>query len=279
MSTHSIDTPERAAVVPRHLSVEEYRRALHWAWHQDPEGVRIYDEPTSASPGPAGTGLDQTIANPCPGAGAIDSGAWSPAQTITVTGLHGGAGASTVAMGLADAAARRGTVVLVDPALPEVSGLACVATTELGVEQGWRYGQRGDALTVERRDSTTLAAARPHPDALIVLDAGVQDLGRWELEARTDGYRVLVAAYSPGQLLRLDTVLATNPGGVAVVTRCPKVTRRWRSTLPPAVTRALDRQQLVCVPHLNDLDNSPLGPQLLPGAVLTAMRMVLDRLP
>lgn len=295
MSAMSIDPtawepgPRPGDDVPvRRLSVAEYRRALHWAWHQDPEGRRIHDESTPQSPAPTPTPTPTPTKDGAAGPAAVAGGAapvggpgsdvWSPAQTITVTGMHGGAGSSTIALGLATAAATRGSTVLVDPAIPTVSGLACVATTELGVLDGWRLGTRA-GLHIERRDGEVLPTARKHPDDLVVLDAGIQDLPGWEQVARTDGYRVLAATTTPASLLRLDTFLATDPECVAVLTRCPRITRRWRATLPPALAVAWDAGRVV--PVREDTHLAQTGPSTasVPRHLVEAMHTVLARLP
>jgi hypothetical protein len=72
---------------------------------------------------------------------------------VAVVGAHGGAGTSTVALALADAAAAGGQLVhLVGCGGPGGCGLLATATVELGVDRSgaWRTGRRGPHITVDR---------------------------------------------------------------------------------------------------------------------------------
>jgi hypothetical protein len=102
---------------------------------------------------------------------------------IAVVAAHAGAGASTVALAVADAAAAEGRVThLVETAHPSRSGLVAAATAELGVDESgtWRQGaRRGVAeVTIDRRaselppDSWPLKAGSSHP-VLVVVDLGL----------------------------------------------------------------------------------------------------------
>lgn len=95
---------------------------------------------------------------------------------VAVVGAHGGAGASTVAVALADAAAAGGHLVhLVGCGGLAGYGLLAAATVELGVDPTgmWRTGRRGPRVTVDRLITT--AAQWPAPPAasgvLTVVDA------------------------------------------------------------------------------------------------------------
>ena len=85
---------------------------------------------------------------------------------VAVVGAHRGAGASTVALALADAAATAGWPVhLVSCNAPAECGLVGAATVELGTDPtgAWRTGRRGAGVTLARpapgRDLITRAAA------------------------------------------------------------------------------------------------------------------------
>ncbi len=85
---------------------------------------------------------------------------------VAVTGAHPGAGASTVALAIADAAADAGWPVhLVSCNAPAECGLVGAATVELGTDPtgAWRTGRRGAGVTLARpapgRDLITRAAA------------------------------------------------------------------------------------------------------------------------
>ena len=101
---------------------------------------------------------------------------------VLVLAAHAGAGASTVAVALADVAAQSHTARLVDGAAPARSGLVAAADTELGVDDsGWRLGRRGQ-VEVHRPAGAVgcisdLPNLRPvdtdgHRTDVVVVDAG-----------------------------------------------------------------------------------------------------------
>ena len=111
------------------------------------------------------------------GRSAEDIAEWSAVdgeQVVVVVGCVGGAGASTVALGLASAA--EGARV-VECCTVAASGLAAASSAELGVSpDGWVQGSRGPVL-VERRGERIASPARcPAPTvttkSLTVLDCG-----------------------------------------------------------------------------------------------------------
>ncbi len=78
---------------------------------------------------------------------------------VVVRAAHGGAGASTVALAVADATTATGRRThLVEFVAPARSGLLGVATAELGVDPSgrWRHGSRGN-VTVSRPTGRTAA--------------------------------------------------------------------------------------------------------------------------
>lgn len=103
---------------------------------------------------------------------------------VAVVGAHGGAGASTVALALSDAAAEadRG-VHLVSCAGPSGCGLRAVASVELGVDPSgaWRTGRRGPRLIVDRLVSGATGAGARWPGFPAGLAADVLTVG--DLEA------------------------------------------------------------------------------------------------
>ena len=85
---------------------------------------------------------------------------------VAVVGAHGGAGTSTVALALADAAAAGGQLVhLVGCGGPDGCGLLAAATIELGVDPtgAWRTGRRGPRITVDRLITTGGIPRWPDP--------------------------------------------------------------------------------------------------------------------
>ena len=97
---------------------------------------------------------------------------------LAVVGAHRGAGASTVALATADAAAAAGrTVHLVSCALPLQCGLVGVPDIELGVDDSgaWRRGRRGNAVLIDRSSGQHRDTARwpllPFEPDLTIVDA------------------------------------------------------------------------------------------------------------
>ncbi len=87
---------------------------------------------------------------------------------VAVVGAHGGAGTSTVALALADAAAAGGQLVhLVGCGGPGGCGLLAAATVELGVDAtgAWRTGRRGPRITIDRLITTDGTPQWPDPPA------------------------------------------------------------------------------------------------------------------
>jgi hypothetical protein len=99
---------------------------------------------------------------------------------LAVVGAHGWSGASTTALLIADAAARRGRAVrVVDVAASARSGFAAAAVTEHGVDETgqWRQGSRGSLVLQRLAQPATRLAAVPAPlpatvGTLTVLDTG-----------------------------------------------------------------------------------------------------------
>jgi hypothetical protein len=97
---------------------------------------------------------------------------------VSVVAAQAGAGASTVALAIADAAAAVGRDAhLVETAYPARSGLVAVADAELGVDPSgaWRRGRRSRA-TIHRRATSDIPTGWPalaaSGDDLVVIDLG-----------------------------------------------------------------------------------------------------------
>jgi hypothetical protein len=106
----------------------------------------------------------------------LRSVAEAPPLTVVVIGSHGGAGASTVAVAMADSAAdERRDVRLLGPGPLRRSGLLTAADVELGVsyDRQWRLGRRSAHISVERFNGSDPVAAFPTPgatDLLTIID-------------------------------------------------------------------------------------------------------------
>ncbi|WNV75283.1 hypothetical protein [Geodermatophilus sp. DSM 44513] len=91
---------------------------------------------------------------------------------------HAGAGASTVALAVAEGLAESRRVHLVDYAEPVRSGLVAASSIELGTDgAGWRHGRRGglDVFRLARRSADGELPPVPETDdaeRLVVVDAG-----------------------------------------------------------------------------------------------------------
>jgi len=101
-----------------------------------------------------------------------------PGGWVTVLAAHAGAGASTVALAISDAAAATGrSVHLIENARPGRSGLVAAASAELGLDGTgtWRRGLRS-GVTIDRRVSEETSSGWPAPvgdrAGLTVIDLG-----------------------------------------------------------------------------------------------------------
>jgi hypothetical protein len=109
---------------------------------------------------------------------AVDLGA----SAVVVLAGHSGAGATTVALAVAESLSGRRRVQLVESADPSRSGLAAASSSELGLDEvGWRRGRRGKIdlarpavadPSVEHRTILPPGVVAPAVDRLVVLDAG-----------------------------------------------------------------------------------------------------------
>lgn len=221
----------------------------------------------------------------------VDPVTWTPTpteQVAVVVGCHGGAGASTVALGLAEAA---GDARVVECCTAAASGLAAASSAELGaMGDGWVRGSRGSVLIERQADRIGSAVDCPLPlpgtASLTIVDCG------WEpdLLASGDGWlgdlvsseRVVVVARPtvPG-LRRLEgAVEVLGSGRVwAVVVG---VERRWPRPVERALGprgRALRRDgRLIGLPHDPTLAINGLTPKPLPASIITACSALLSLL-
>jgi hypothetical protein len=135
------------------------------------------------------------------------------APLVRVRAGNAGAGASTIALALADVADVAGirTRVL-DAAAPAWSGLLGATVTELGAAEGWRRGRRGDRVLIDRvEQSVRVPAEVPSPRSGDGVDLTVLDAG-WSL-------RELAAAHSGAWVATTSAdaeVLVTRPNGLAL---------------------------------------------------------------
>lgn len=193
-------------------------------------------------------------------------------STITVVGAHPWAGASTVALAVADVASAHGPVVLRDEHTRDRSGLLAVSHRDLGVRpDGALVGQRGPLEVY-----TASTAIPDHGGSgMAVRDAGVAtgpitgDAGPVVLVCRATipGFQAAEVALSR---------LAVQPGGVVLaavgVRRVPGVVR---GSAGPAVNALCAAGRVVCVDHDRRLAVEGLDERPLPASVLASGRRIL----
>jgi hypothetical protein len=213
-----------------------------------------------------------------PGRGDSDAMA---ADWITVVAAHAGAGASTVALAISDAAAtidRR--VHLVDTAHPRRSGLIAAASAELGTDAAgaWRRGSRGP-VTIDRRVAEAEPGGWPvlpisEEPVVTVLDLGLpapENLAR--LAADRTPTVVVCRPTVPGVRLAEHVLsqLAEQPVVVGVVgpARWPQAVK---ANCGPRLRELRSRGQVVRVPVDRRLQTAGLTGDRLPKAVADAGR-------
>lgn len=174
-----------------------------------------------------------------------------PAGTawVAVVGAHGGAGASTVAVATADAAAATGRRVhVVSCADPQVCGLVAVPDVELGIDDSgaWRRGRRGGCIVVDRSSGSCRETASwpepPFQPELTIVDA-------------CDLSSVLTAAAEQAPRALLLVCRATVPG----LQQAERTLSDLRATSLPVVLASI-------------------GPRRTPGSVDSAMGPLLREL-
>jgi hypothetical protein len=214
---------------------------------------------------------------------------------VAVLAAHPGAGASTVAVAIAEALAAGGTPTrLVELADPARSGLPAAASAELGVdESGWRHGRRGplqvDRLAEHVGGLCDLAPPRPGQPGVsecVVLDLAfpareVLAAGGWLAQLLAVARLVLVsrptvpAVRQAEQLLadlqRLHPVLLAAPGR-----------GRWpgavNASCGPAIRATREAGRVVTVPLDRRLEVYGVTADPLPRPIAAAGRALAAHL-
>jgi hypothetical protein len=206
-------------------------------------------------------------------------------STLVVIAAHAGAGASVVAVAIADAASHRATpaepVHLVDLAPPEQSGMASAAECQIGSPYvGWLAARRG-AMTMWRltdppASSTSVPALPEVEGGTLVLDPGRpwSDLiglsnPIWEL-ARQQQVVVVCRATVPG-VRRAELALAALDRHVTVAAIGA---RRWPREVEASFGRRLaevvDSGRAVLIPTERSVELNGVDAEPLPKSVATA---------
>lgn len=147
------------------------------------------------------------------------------ASWLAVLAAHAGAGASTVALAVADAVAATGrAVALVDTAAPLRSGLVAATTAEYGADAtgAWRRGVRampGSAdITVDRRAGELPPQGWPAAAAgAVVVDLGQPDPGNLALLGQAGCPVVVVCRPTVPGVRLLERTLAGLPHSAVVI--------------------------------------------------------------
>ena len=217
---------------------------------------------------------------------------WHPqCPVVRVLPAHAGAGASTIALALADAAAQSAAVRLVDAAAPDWSGLVGASVTELGADDGWRHGRRSPRLVIDRLDQRVATPGEvpvppdhADPVALTVLDVG------WtprELHAHPDGWLTTTAAVDvvvtrasvPAFGQTEFTLAGTDLRDCALVV---VGTNRWSgpefASAGHRMRQLRESGSVSFLPLLPARTLSGLGPDPLPKALMSPIRRLLEQL-
>lgn len=241
--------------------------------------------PAPASPAPA---------SPPPS----DTSNWQPGgPVVAVVAGHSGAGASTVAVTLAEALATSGSSVrIVEVADASRSGLAAATTAELGEDgAGWRRGRRGDihidrlAFRAAAIDEVPAPASAPHPDELLVLDIGwpARDaLGArgWLATALATSSLLLVCRPTVPGIRQTEYLLAElaeqTPAAVTVAAVGPA---RWpgaaTASAGPQLRAARDSGRVITVPIDRRVETDGVSAEALPKALAAAGKALAAALP
>ena len=204
---------------------------------------------------------------------------------IAILAAHSGAGASTVALAIAEAAAASDRRVhLVDFAHPFRSGLVAAASEELGtdVTGAWRRGQRS-GVTIDRPATKVAASGWPVPlvgvgPALTVVDLGLvapENLTR--LAADRSRFVVVCRPTVPGVRLSEQLLDQLTRQPVAIAAVGPS---RWSgevtASLGPRLRALHAAGRVVPVPTDRRLQVTGLTSSPLPKSVRSAGRQLLD---
>jgi hypothetical protein len=202
---------------------------------------------------------------------------------VSVVAAHAGAGASTVALAIADAAAVAGRGAhLVETAHPTRSGLVAVADAELGVDPSgaWRRGSRG-RVTIHRRATSDIPTGWPalaaSGDDLVVIDLGapMPDSLTW---LSTGGCRTVVVCRPTVPGVRLAEQLLNAVTGPAIVAFIGG--DRWpgevSASLGPRLRALRADNAIVTVPTVRRLEVTGLTSSPLPKPVAAAGWSLLE---
>jgi hypothetical protein len=291
---------------PRPLSVAEMQAALDAAWRGDfahPDRGKVTETGTSSAGEATGTstvartgagGRSASIADAAGGRRTTTSPHTTAltGPAVLVLAGHAGAGASTVALLLGEAAATAGTATrLVECADPTRSGIAAATDIELGEDPfGWRLGRRGDFVVERpaRRVANVEDVAPPAPvstgGSLTVVDAGwsawdVLASASWVTGLLHTAQVVVVCRVTVPGVRQTEQLLAALPGRDPLVAAVGLA--KWPGVVSascgPLLRAARDANRIVPVPLDRQLDVTGLTAGRLPKQLTGAGRSLAGR--
>lgn len=216
---------------------------------------------------------------------------WSPEageRLVVVAGCGGGAGASTVALGVAQAA---GVARVVETCTRAASGLVAATSAELGETDGWLRGTRGPVVVERRGDRLSAPQMIPAP-----LPAGVPVTvvdSSWDLDllVQADGWLAEAVRGVPGLILTARPTIASARRLEAAVGLCGpartvavlvgagrRLPRELTASFGPELRGLAAAGRLLTVPFDAGLALTGLTPDVLPAAVVAACSRVLETL-
>ncbi|HEX8093482.1 hypothetical protein [Jatrophihabitans sp.] len=268
------DNRNEAAPGNRLLSVAEVQQALRALRAREPSEAAPPLVPTELfiGAGQGGWPADASLVQPIDGLG----------RWVSVVAAHAGAGASTVALAIADAAAAVGRDAhLVETAYPARSGLVTAAHAELGLDPdgAWRRGSRG-RVTIHRRADSDIPTGWPallgSQDGLVVVDLGLptpDSLTRFA----ASGCRTVVVCRPTVPGVRLAEQLLNAVTGPVIIASLGG--GRWpgevNASLGPWLRELHAENAVVTVPTDRRLEVTGLTSSPLPKPVAAAGRSLL----
>lgn len=236
-----------------------------------------------------------------PGAGpSAPSGAsrWQPGgAVVAVIAAHSGAGASTVAVALAEAVCDAGRAVrVIEVADASRSGLAAASSAELGEDgTGWRRGRRGGiridrlALRVRGIDDVPVPGPPASAEELLVLDVGWPARAAlaargWLAHALTAGPLVIVCRPTVPGIRQTECLLAELAEQTTVQVQLAAVgPARWPGAVVasagPRVRAARGSGRVITVPLDRRLHTDGVSADALPKALAAAGLALAAALP
>jgi len=218
--------------------------------------------------------------------------AWEPTErVVSVVGVGGRVGATTVALAIAEAMDVPTRVVEVGT--PHLSGLAGASTAELGEDGGgWSHGTR-NTVHVERAAIPLLHPASspaPAPTAcdVTVLDVGwelpqVQSAANWLNRAVESFELVLVAPPTVPGMRALELALRQfTPAESIWVAAIGPALKRWPKRVqlaaPAELSQIADERRVLCVAPDRTLAAEGITSAPLPLAVVASCQPIANRI-